>query len=647
MDSYAKIKRDFEFLRLSQVPPIFLLYRAAKKVASYFIAILLLPVALLLHIAGYRCVTFFVDRIGHLALEPDCLLKEQALGIIPARKWIMLAPERRVSNSHLLSYWKPFFHVIHNRYACFLLESVSRLGLMRYDVARYARVLDKAQDSFKVYAQWSDRRPLLTLTEEDISWGKEKLEELGLPKEVWFACVHAREGGFSPEDEQLHSHRNSDIEYLGLAIKEIVKRGGWVVRIGDASMKPIPSQPNVIDYAHHPLKSERLDIILCAQARFVLGSTSGICLVASTFGAPVAVANMVPIADRWYGLNDISIPKRIWSKEDKKHLPFKDTLSYPLCCFRYHKQYIDRGMELVENTPEDIKALAIEMLDRLDGQYTEHEEGADFSSRFPLDERCASYYSKARLGTSFLEKYNNQDLHVSKPTERNDMTINIESIQDLFATRRGEGLQEAVYYCCGSAVEGDLVEFGTMTGFTARAIGAAMLAVERQYALPQRHLHLYDSFVGLPEPESSPDTDSPHVKLGHWAAGGCMVLNKEQLHEAMVEVLDVDRFNIVEGWYAESVPKIAEDQLFGFLHVDCDLYQSTIDCLDPLFSRGQISKGAVICFDDWNCNRAGNEFGERRAFIELTEKYNIVSEQWGSYTWSGGRFIIHGYDGCR
>ena len=168
----------------------------------------------------------------------------------------------------------------------------------------------------------------------------------------------------------------------------------------------------------------------------------------------------------------------------------------------------------------------------------------------------------------------------------------IEAIQELMSKKRAEGLQEAVYYCCGTTVEGDLVEFGTMTGSTARAIGLAMLAVENQYGVPQRRLHLYDSFVGLPEPIADPDISSPHVKLGHWAVGGCTVLNSDELHAVMTDVLPVERFGIVEGWYNETVPKMADETLFAFLHVDCDLYKSTIDALDPLFRRGQVASGA-------------------------------------------------------
>jgi O-methyltransferase len=227
------------------------------------------------------------------------------------------------------------------------------------------------------------------------------------------------------------------------------------------------------------------------------------------------------------------------------------------------------------------------------------------------------------------------------------MNSRIRKIQTAMSEARATGLQEAVYYCYGSAVEGDLVEFGTMTGYTASAIGEAMVAVEAQYGRPKKKLYLFDSFVGLPEPIAAPDVSSPHVKLGHWTAGGCKVLGREELFSIVAETLPTDQFKIVEGWYNESVPAMPSETTFGFIHVDCDLYQSTIDALSPLFQRGQVASGAVLCFDDWTCNRASNAFGEQRAFTELSERFNIRSSAWGYYTWGGARFIVHDYIGCR
>ncbi|MCR9219893.1 MAG: TylF/MycF family methyltransferase [Alphaproteobacteria bacterium] len=222
----------------------------------------------------------------------------------------------------------------------------------------------------------------------------------------------------------------------------------------------------------------------------------------------------------------------------------------------------------------------------------------------------------------------------------------VSDVQSLMQRKRVEGLMEAVYYCYGSAVVGDIAEFGTMTGATAYGIGVAMLAVERQYGLPAKNLDLYDSFVGLPEPDRTPDTGSPHVTLGHWAAGGCQGISVTELDAMMREALPEDRYRIVEGWYSDTVPSLPGDKRYAMLHVDCDLYGSTMDCMVPLFEKGLISRGCAVCFDDWMCNQADPAFGERKAFAELAERFDIRCSDWGAYTWSGARFIIHDYNGC-
>lgn len=192
-----------------------------------------------------------------------------------------------------------------------------------------------------------------------------------------------------------------------LAIQEIVARGGWVIRIGDSSMTPLPAMPQVIDYVHHPLKSWRLDIVLCAKARFVLGSTSGICLVSSIFGVPAAIANMVPTADRWFRPGDLSIPKLTWSESENRLLSLDESFAYPLGCYRYARQWKDTGLRVVDNSPEDIRDLAVEMMDRLDGRFavTQVDRQLTQHYRSMMDARYTSHGSAAEIGACFLRKY--------------------------------------------------------------------------------------------------------------------------------------------------------------------------------------------------------------------------------------------------
>jgi putative glycosyltransferase (TIGR04372 family) len=398
---------EFELRRIRRIPLPTLAGKVATKFLGLGLGLALLPVTALLHLAGYRHVTIFTDRIGHLALEPDCLLKEQALGHIPNRKWIMLAPPGRVANEHLLTYWAPHFLIVRSQAVCFLIACMSRWGLLRYDISHYARVQGRAQESFRIYSTWADRSPMLILNADDCIWRKSALQWLGLPEGAWFVCVHAREGGYSPTDEVLHAHRNSDIENLIPAMKYIVASGGWVVRVGDSSMKPLPTMSNVIDYAHHPLKSPRLDVILGASCKFILGSTSGVCFISTLFGISAAIANMVPPADLWYGPRDLTIPKRIWSETRQRLLSLEESIHYPQGCFRYSSQYQEAGLQLIENSPEDIGELVKEMINRLSGKEFDLPDDVLTRSMYKtsLDERYTSFYSCSRLGVGFFRKH--------------------------------------------------------------------------------------------------------------------------------------------------------------------------------------------------------------------------------------------------
>ena len=197
----------------------------------------------------------------------------------------------------------------------------------------------------------------------------------------------------------------------------------------------------------------------------------------------------------------------------------------------------------------------------------------------------------------------------------------------------------AVEYAGGASVEGDVAEFGTMKGRTASVLAAAMASFRH----PGR-LHLFDSFEGMPESASEHDRTSFHVLEGHWSKGTCQGMGPSALRASCKRFLSDDKIVIHQGWYADTVGKIPDSTKFGCIHVDCDLYQSTLDALGSLFRRNMISEGAVILFDDWNCNRSSRQRGERRAWLELCNDYKIDFSDGGDYSWGGHKFIVHGYD---
>jgi putative glycosyltransferase (TIGR04372 family) len=379
----------------------------AGRAAALILGLALLPLALAGHALGYRRITFITQRVGHLAMEPACFLKAQALGELPERKWFFLAPAGQVSNEHLLSYWARSIRVVRNPLGCFLLRALSALGLMRYDAGRYVLWLNHSQEVYRLNAAWGGRRPVLGLSEEDRAWSDRALREIGLPEGAWHVCFHVREPGFSPGDEYTHSHRNGSIGALLPAIEEIARRGGWCVRMGDAGAAKLAPMPGVIDYARHARREPRLDVCLCARARFFLGNSSGIALVSTVFGVPAALANMVPLSCLGMHAADLSIPKLF--RRGGRLLRFDEVFGTPAANFRYAYQYASEGLELVESAPEEILELVGEMLDRLEGRHagTDDEERrqARFKSLFrPGD---YGYGGAARVGAAFLRRHEN------------------------------------------------------------------------------------------------------------------------------------------------------------------------------------------------------------------------------------------------
>jgi putative glycosyltransferase (TIGR04372 family) len=373
-----------------------LLSRISRRATVELAWLLLLPFALVLHLLGYRRLGVHGEHIGHLAADIDTFMKEKELGLLPHRRWFLLGPGLKIANQHILAnehlfaYWQGRIPTVTGPVACAILDLMTRRGLARHDLSHYIAAIFGTQQIYRINRLWSDRPPILELNEEDERFAATALPELGIPSGRWFACVHVREGGFLPGNELVQSHRNASILATIPALKEIVRRGGLCVRMGDPSMTPLPSIEGVIDYARHASRSARLDIILCAKARFFLGCTSGLSFVSVAFGVPVAHANMTPMSTLGVRHCDISIPKLIWSNPRSTHLRFEEIFRSEIGGYYFTHEYERAELRVDENSSDEILELTEEMLDRLDGRFVASPEE---------DDRQRTYLSLLRPGS--------------------------------------------------------------------------------------------------------------------------------------------------------------------------------------------------------------------------------------------------------
>ena len=116
------------------------------------------------------------------------------------------------------NYWKKYFFVIENRFLCRLLLPLCFHPLLKLE-EKYAATINASSSIYKISTEWGEQKPLLKISDRDSAIGFETLGKMGLSKEDWFVCIHAREGGYSQSDEHLHSFRNTPIEDFLPAIK--------------------------------------------------------------------------------------------------------------------------------------------------------------------------------------------------------------------------------------------------------------------------------------------------------------------------------------------------------------------------------------------------------------------------------------------
>ena len=210
---------------------------------------------------------------------------------------------------------------------------------------------------------------------------------------------------------------------------------------------------------------------------------------------------------------------------------------------------------------------------------------------------------------------------------------------------------DALSYVFGAGTTGDIAEFGTQTARSSVALASGASFFNSRHASgrhphPPKKIDFFDSFEGLPSIENPVDQTSPQVVSGIWGQGGLAGYSEQGFRKIIVRFADRFTKNLISvhgGWFKDSVKKLPEDTEYSLVHIDGDLYQSAMDSLGQLFARGMIAEGCLILFDDFNCNKASPQFGERKAFIELVESYRVSYSDWKTYGHMCQGFLIHGY----
>ncbi len=191
--------------------------------------------------------------------------------------------------------------------------------------------------------------------------------------------------------------------------------------------------------------------------------------------------------------------------------------------------------------------------------------------------------------------------------------------------------QDRQFYC-----------FGVAHGSTV----AGLVRGLRNRAMNVPHLHLFDSFEGLPKEE--PGVAIPAV----WEEGAFSAPRAKLLETIEKLELGSADYSLHEGWFSETLKDgLVRNGTFkpaAYVDIDADLYNSTLEVLDFMFRHKLIDAGTLIGYDDWGDTDLWTA-GESRAHMEIAEKYGVQFAQlfsWGEQPSMRTLFLVVAAEGA-
>jgi len=124
-------------------------------------------------------------------------------------------------------------------------------------------------------------------------------------------------------------------------------------------------------------------------------------------------------------------------------------------------------------------------------------------------------------------------------------------------------------------IPGDVAELGVASGASAKLLSMRLPA--------GKHLHLFDTFKGLPETTAA---DGVRFHAGEFSSS----------LEDVRHYVGTQRVHYYPGLFPATADSL-RDRLFSFVHLDADLYESTLAAFNFFYER--LSPGGIMLCHDY------------------------------------------------
>ena len=379
----------------------------AWKISLFVQLILAVPIVLLVRLLRPLWLVRFrplSNRMGQFVGSTELYLCQRDLGMHDGRILDLFYFLRTIPNRFVKKKWQQQLHVYFFVYALDRMNKMIPGGRKHIIPMPEVRDLDGLMEKTEIH---------FTFTQEEEEKGQALLRKYGVPEGAPLICFQARDPSYLLERSGLpgfydyHDYRDSDITTYLMAADRLTELGYYALRMGAIVDRDARSaNPNVIDYSTFH-RNEFMDIYLSARCSFYLVDTAGMSAVAATFRRPLAFVNYAPLENvQTWREETLTILKKHWLRHEERYMTFREILESGAGLFFAVAKFQEMGIDLHDNTPEEIAAVALEMEARTSGTWETTQEDEDLQRRFWSLFKPSDWNRefRSRIGSQFLRE---------------------------------------------------------------------------------------------------------------------------------------------------------------------------------------------------------------------------------------------------
>ena len=432
----SHLNRSFQWL-VSQINQIVLgnkkiFFHKIKKlffmIFIFILIILFFPLFIIIRILSkFYLVRFGIlpsRRIGHFANDVNVYLRLKKKNIFELDLFYL---EKPVCNYALSDIYKRYLNI----YPEFIILPFIILNKIIYlRSSKHEIKINPFVESADLRDRDKEEKKINYFSEKQLENGYNFLEKIGINKGKKFACLLVRDPAYvkslfndtydlkyqkSGDDS---NYRYSNPNNFKLASEFLISKGYYVIRMGKTVSDSINiNDDKFIDYAKSDYKNDFLDIFLASQCNLFLSTGAGLDVIAAIFDKPIIFVGNTQVAwTRSANKKQLTIFKHFKNSITGSYLSMNDIFSYNLALCENDKSFEDKNIELIENSPEEIKDAVIDMLNLIENNFELNIENKSIHQNFwklfkkNIDKFNCSHihanFFKSHIGYNFLKKNN-------------------------------------------------------------------------------------------------------------------------------------------------------------------------------------------------------------------------------------------------